>query len=354
MGENQVDFFTEFLKMRGFTGQVRLAEPMKAHTTFRIGGPAGAYVTVRSPEELKLAIAACRAAELPYQVIGNGSNLLVSDAGIAGVIIALVPQQDGQCTYVLQDGQAHETGADCGAPQVTPESQKPEVTKRWKTLFVWGGELLASVSKAVSKQGLTGLEWASGIPGTIGGGIFMNAGAYGGCMADVLQYAVVIDEDGREWHQTPSELQLSYRYSNLESNRRYVAGAVFTLAEGDASQSLEQIAELTKKRREKQPLQYPSAGSTFKRPEGYFAGKLIEDAGLRGYTVGGAQVSEKHCGFVINRGEATAEDVLTLMADVHERVLAGFGVGLEPEVRMLGDFSKLPERVKQICHLPQM
>ncbi len=318
---------TAILKLQESLGRNRvlLSEPMSRHTTFRIGGPAEVYVQTTDAKELGDTLRICREEKVPYTVIGNGSNLLVADRGMTGVVIALGGSGEAVCEAV---------------------GDKFAVT-------VWGGELLAPFAKQMTKRGLVGLEWASGIPGTVGGAVRMNAGAYGGCVGDFLQSAEVLTEDNRLIPLTAEELELSYRHSCVEEKGYTVVSATFLLARGDRTESEAKIAELTVKRKEKQPLNYPSAGSTFKRPEGYFAGKLIQDAGLRGYRVGDAQISEKHCGFVVNLGAATAADVLNLIADVQERILAEAGVLLEPEVRFLGDFSDVSERVKKACRLPQ-
>ncbi len=302
-------------------------EPMRLHTTFRIGGPADVFVRIRSAGELCDALRVCREEAVPVYVIGNGSNLLVADKGISGVVLSLsAGEQESFEEAVFKDD---------GSVAVT----------------VWAGEMLATFAKQATKKGFLGMEWASGIPGTVGGALRMNAGAYDGCIRDCLLAAEVLTKQGERLLKTAEDLSLSYRHSNLEEKGQTALSATFLLRRGNAEEGLARIAELTKLRCEKQPLSYPSAGSTFRRPEGYFAGKLIQDAGLRGYRVGDAQVSEKHCGFVINLGSATAVDILTLIADVKEKVQADFGVELEPEIRFLGDFSGLAERVMQACRL---
>lgn len=309
--------------------RVLLSEPMSRHTTFRIGGAADVFVQVTNTQELLWVLRICRDERVPYTVIGNGSNLLVADKGIPGVVISLSGSKE---EYRI----------------VPAENQEGKYLAT-----VWGGELLVSFAKQMTRQGLLGLEWASGIPGTVGGAVRMNAGAYDGCVKDCLYSAKVITEDNQLLELAAEKLELSYRHSCVEEKKYVITEATFLLTEGDKEKGAARIAELTEKRKEKQPLNYPSAGSTFKRPEGYFAGKLIQDAGLRGYRVGDAQVSEKHCGFVVNLGEATAMDVLTLITDVSERVQSSEGVTLEAEVRFLGDFSGVSERVKKACHLPQ-
>ncbi|MCR5580885.1 MAG: UDP-N-acetylmuramate dehydrogenase [Pseudobutyrivibrio sp.] len=279
-------------------------EPMKAHTTFRIGGVADVYVEPDYDDIVPM-ISFLGKSDAPFMVIGNGSNLLVSDDGIEGVVISLGKQSD-------------------------------EITIEGDIVSVQAGALLSKVSNKAAAAGLTGLEFASGIPGSIGGAVYMNAGAYGGEIKDILISAQVLTKDHEVVDMSPEELELSYRHSILMEEGGYVLSAKLKLQAGDSEAITARIDEIRQMRTEKQPLNYPSAGSTFKRPEGYFAGKLIDDAGLRGYTVGGAQVSEKHCGFVINRESATASDVLQLMRDVDDKVYDLFGVHLEPEVRIIG------------------
>lgn len=279
-------------------------EPMKCHTTFRIGGPADIYVEPDFPSIIPL-IQYLKEQDVPFTMIGNGSNLLVSDKGIEGVVISL-------------------------------GKKSADITIDGDKMIVQAGAMLSTVANTAADNGLTGLEFASGIPGTIGGAVYMNAGAYGGEMKDVLESVLVLTEDFKQKMMTPEELELSYRHSSLMENGGYVLSAVIKLQPGNKSEIKAKIDDIRAQRTAKQPLNYPSAGSTFKRPEGYFAGKLIDDAGLRGYSVGGAQVSEKHCGFVINKDKATAADVLKLMNDVDDIVYEMFGVHLTPEVRIIG------------------
>lgn len=284
-----------------------LNEPMSRHTTFRIGGPADYYVTPHSKEEIRDVIQACRQAQIPYYILGNGSNLLVGDKGYRGAVI--------------------------------------QIFKNFSDIQVEGleirakaGALLSRIAKTAMTNGLTGMEFAAGIPGTLGGAVVMNAGAYGGEMKDILKEAVVLTENGEFLTLTAEELELGYRTSVIAKKRYFVLEAKLALRKG-ASEEIQAIMEdLHGRRVSKQPLEYPSAGSTFKRPAGYFAGKLIMEAGLRGFSVGDAQVSEKHCGFVINKGRATAEDVRNLMDEVIRKVQEASGVTLEPEVKMLGEF----------------
>lgn len=298
-------FFTE-LKTMIEKDRIFEKESMKKHTTFRVGGPADVLIRPQK-EELSKILKLCRRQGEPYCVIGNGSNLLVGDKGIRGLVIEMV-------------------------------SKKEEVVITGETLRVGAGVLLSKVANAAAGAGLTGMEFAAGIPGTIGGAVVMNAGAYGGEMKDILVSVTVMDENGDMREIKAQDLELGYRKSNILKNHYIVIGAVLQLAKGEEAAIREKMNVLKEQRREKQPLEYPSAGSTFKRPEGYFAGKLIMDAGLKGYQVGGAKVSEKHCGFVINCGDAKASDICKLMQDVSEKVEQQFGVKLEPEVKMIGEF----------------
>ena len=289
------------------TEQVLFDEPMKKHTTFRIGGPADVFVMPRTIEEVSKALEICRQEQLPYFILGNGSNLLVSDRGFRGVIIQLFKNFS-------------------------------DLRVEGDRLYVQAGTLLSRTAKKALEASLTGFEFAAGIPGTIGGAMVMNAGAYGGEMKDVTEEVTVLTEKGEVKTLKREELKMGYRTSIIAEKGYLVLEAVLQLTDGDLKEIRAVMEDLKKKRISKQPLEYPSAGSTFKRPKGYFAGKLIMDAGLRGFQVGGAQVSEKHCGFVINTGDATAEDVTELIRQVAERVKAQSGVTLEPEVKLLGEF----------------
>ena len=286
--------------------QFQLDEPMTRHTTFKIGGPAEVYVEPTIKEAVEL-ITYCRSEKIAYTILGNGSNVLVSDAGLEGVVISFGKAASG----IAIDG---------------------------KIIVAEAGALLSQVANAAAKEALTGLEFAAGIPGTIGGALMMNAGAYGGEMNQVVVSADVLLSDGSVVTWTREKLQLSYRHSRMMEEEAIVLRAVLALAPGNATDIKEMMEDFHGRRQDKQPLQYPSAGSTFKRPEGYFAEKLVMDAGLAGYRVGGAAVSDKHCGFVINADHATANDVYQLMQDVSEKVKQQFGVVLEPEVRFLGKF----------------
>ena len=284
-------------------------EPMKKHTTFRIGGPADYYAEPDMSQISKL-IELAKACDMPVTVIGNGSNLLVGDKGIRGLVIGI---GKGLSEIEVTEAVAQQSTAQ----DFTAQDNGHIIT-------AGAGAILAAV--------------AAGIPGSVGGAVVMNAGAYGGEIKDVLIDATVLTAEGELKTVTRDELDLSYRHSIVPEKGYIVLSARFRLIPKPKDEIKSYMAELRAKRVEKQPLEYPSAGSTFKRPEGYFAGKLIMDAGLRGYSVGDAQVSQKHCGFVVNKGEATAADVLTLIKDVQETVLKQFGVKLEPEVKMIGEF----------------
>ena len=297
----------EHLRRAAGSGEVVTEEPMSRHTTFRIGGPADYFVTPHTKEEIRQVIRLCKEEEIPFAVLGNGSNLLVGDKGFRGVIIQLFKNFSN---IIIEE----------------------------ENIYAQSGALLVRLANQAAKQGLTGLEFASGIPGTLGGAVVMNAGAYGGEMKDVILWSDVLTEDGEFLRLSGEELELGYRTSVIQKKHYFVLGAALRLKKGDQNEIRSMMEELKEKRVSKQPVEYPSAGSTFKRPEGYFAGKLIMDAGLRGFSVGAAQVSEKHCGFVINKGGATAEEVQLLMKEVADRVEKKFGVRLEPEVKMLGEF----------------
>lgn len=285
---------------------ILIDELMSRHTTFRVGGPADFFVTPKAKEEVRDVIRICKEAGMPYYIIGNGSNLLVSDAGYRGVIVQIYKEMN-------------------------------EVKVEGDLVKAQAGALLSGIAAKALGAELSGFEFASGIPGTIGGACVMNAGAYGGEMKDVLESVTVLTGEGKIIELGRNELELGYRTSVIAKKGYIVLGAVLKLERGDGEKIKTYMDELKEKRVTKQPLEYPSAGSTFKRPEGYFAGKLIEDAGLRGFQVGGAQVSEKHCGFVINRNHATAADIMELMRQVQIRVKENSGVDLEPEVKRLGD-----------------
>ena len=282
-----------------------LQEPMAGHTTFRIGGPADCFLQPENEEQLIQVQRYLGKVGLPFFVLGNGSNLLVSDAGYRGVII----QVGRKMSAIEVEG--------C-------------------TIKAQAGATLAQVAKAALEHGLTGLEFASGIPGTVGGGVVMNAGAYDGELSQVVARVHVVNSEGEIMELDNETMEFGYRTSAIKNTSLAITEVQFELSEGDKEQIREKMEDYTSRRREKQPLEYSSAGSTFKRPKGFFAGKLIMDAGLRGYQKGGARVSDKHCGFVINTGDATAEDVRNVIREVQERVKEKFHVTLETEVIFLG------------------
>ena len=284
--------------------RVLINEPMCKHTTFRIGGPADLFFMPESSRELALALGLARHLEIPTLVMGNGSNLVVRDGGVRGLVVQL-------------------------------GDRFSEVRVEGARIFAKAGASLSRVAQAAQEAGLTGLEFASGIPGTLGGGTAMNAGAYGGQLSDVLVDADVLI-DGEVRSLTRDALKMGYRTTSVLRHRHIITAARFLLTHDDPQNILSRMQDLNRRRREKQPLNFPSAGSFFKRPEGQFAGKLIEEAGLKGLRVGDAQVSEKHAGFLINLGNATARDVLSLMEEVQKRVEEKFQVRLEPEVRIVG------------------
>lgn len=298
--------FLEKLKRLAGNSNLREQEPMSRHTTFRVGGPAELFMQP-AMEKLPDILQLCQRYEIPYYIIGNGSNLLVGDKGISGLVIELLaPGED-----IRTEGEQVTAGA---------------------------GVLLSRIANRAADEGLCGMEFASGIPGTLGGAVVMNAGAYDREMKDIITSVTVLDASGNQKTLEPKELEFGYRKSCILGKGYIVTQAVLTLSCGKREEILSKMKELQSRRQEKQPLEYPSAGSAFKRPEGYYAGKLIMEAGLRGFQIGGAQVSEKHCGFVINKGQATAKDICELMQEVSRRVEAQFGVVLEPEVKMIGNF----------------
>lgn len=285
--------------------QLKEGELLSNHTTFRIGGVAKYFAVPKNEEEIMEAVDFAIVKDLPYYILGKGSNVLFPDEGYSGVVIEI--------------GAGMEKVERIGDTGIRAQA----------------GLSLSSLAAFAAREGLAGLEFAGGIPGTLGGAVTMNAGAYGGEIKDVIVSAKVMDEDGSVKVLSRDELELGYRTSIVQKNQLIVLEAEFSLKPGETEAIQNTMKELNAKRREKQPLEYPSAGSTFKRPEGYFAGKLIEDAGLRGYRVGDAQVSEKHCGFVVNRGKATCAEVLQLIEEVQKKVKEQFGVQLEPEVRII-------------------
>lgn len=281
-------------------------EPLKAHTTFHIGGPARYYLVPECEEEISEAVDFAREKALPFYILGKGSNVLFSDNGYEGIIIEI--GRGLEQVEIREDG----------------------------TVKAQAGIALSVLAARLAVEGLTGFEFAGGIPGTLGGGITMNAGAYGGEIRDCILRVKVLTPEGEIQVLEREEMELGYRTSIIQKKQYIVLDGEFAFQKGNMIAVQEKMRDLARRRRDKQPLEFPSAGSTFKRPEGYFAGKLIEDAGLRGYRIGDAQVSEKHCGFVINRGGATAADVAQVIADVQDKVKEQTGIMLEPEVRMIG------------------
>lgn len=282
-------------------GQILRREPMSRHTTFRVGGPAELFLEIRTASEIQKLLTFFRESGTKYFIVGNGSNLLVSDGGYDGAILHI--------------------GEGFDKIDVVGEKVRAQA-----------GALLGRAALTAQQNSLTGLEFAFGIPGSVGGAAVMNAGAYGGEMSQVVSMVTGFTPDGDEVKLSNKELDFGYRKSILKQEKIVVAEVEFCLSDGSPEEISMKMNDLTGRRRAKQPLEYPSAGSTFKRPEGYFAGKLIMDAGLKGLCVGGAQVSEKHCGFIINKGGATAADVRQLMKKVQDRVKEQFGVELEPEI----------------------
>ncbi len=286
---------------------IYINEMMSKHTTFRIGGPADFFLTPETVEEVCKLVKLCKEQSIPYYIVGNGSNLLVGDKGYRGMIISLYKNM-------------------C------------EIRCEGTHIYAQAGALLSKIGAKACAASLTGFEFAAGIPGTLGGAVMMNAGAYGGEMKHILESATVLTEEGEVKTLSVDELELGYRTSIIGRKNYVVLEAAIHLKDGDENEIRSYMNELKDRRVTKQPLAYPSAGSTFKRPEGNFAGKLIEEAGLRGFRVGGAQVSEKHCGFVISNKGATASDVVELIKQVSDRVEEMSGIRLEPEVKMIGEF----------------
>ena len=296
-----VGLFNEFYDIN----DIKIDEKLSEYVNFKVGGPADILLIPNSKEQVIKSIKICKENNIPFYLIGNGSNILVRDGGFRGVVLSL---KNVKNIYV--DGEKIE--AECGV-------------------------MLKEVSDKAIENSLTGFEFACGIPGTIGGAVFMNAGAYDGEISKVIESAEVIDENCNIIRLSREELDFGYRSSLIMKKGYTVLSAVFKLEKGQVKTIKELIEDLTNKRESKQPLEYPSAGSTFKRPTGYFAGKLIQDAGLKGYSIGGAAVSEKHSGFVINKGNATAKDITDLIKHIQDEVKKQFGVDLHPEVRIIGE-----------------
>ena len=284
---------------------IKIDEKLSSYVNFKVGGPADILLIPETKSQVIESVKICRENNIPVYVIGNGSNLLVKDGGIRGVVILLTSL----------------TGMEVVGEKIEVEA----------------GVMLKAVSDKAMEHSLTGFEFACGIPGTIGGAVFMNAGAYDGCMSDVVESIEVISEEGEIKTLSKEELDFGYRSSAVMKKGYIVLSAILSLKHGEVKTIKEMIADLTEKRESKQPLEYPSAGSTFKRPEGNFAAKLIDDCGLRGLTLRGAQVSDKHCGFVVNSGGADAKDILDLMFIVKSTVNGKFGIMLEEEVKIIGE-----------------
>lgn len=303
MNNNIHNRLSEFLS----DSQILINEPMKNHTTFKVGGPADFLVNPNSEDELIGVLSLCKEASVPFYIIGNGSDLLVSDKGFRGVIIRFLENYS-------------------------------EINVFEEKIKAQSGALLKNVSLKALEAGLTGLEFAFGIPGTIGGACVMNAGAYDSELKNVIESVRVLTKEHEIRVFSCEEMEFGYRTSRISKENDIVLEAVFSLKKGDTAQIKAKMDDFQSRRKSKQPLEYPSAGSTFKRPEGYFAGKLIQEAGLSGFRIGGACVSEKHCGFVINAGNATAKDVYDVIKGVQERVFRNSGVNLSPEIKFLGEF----------------
>ena len=302
----------DIINFQKVSENIKYNEPMSAHTTFRIGGNADVFADVSSAEEIKLLIAFCRENDYPYMVVGNGSNLLVGDKGIRGLVIHIGKNM----SQIRVDGER---------------------------VYAQAGALMSAVAAACLEHELTGFEPMSGIPGTIGGGIFMNAGAYGGELSQVIETVTYLDDNGEIVTEKCENLDLGYRHSMFQSKDYVILSCVMKFEKGNKDEIKTAMADYRSRRNEKQPVTLPSAGSTFKRPEGHFAGKLIQDAGLQGYQIGGAQVSTLHAGFVVNVGNAagasgaTAADVENLIKHIQKTVYEKFGVNLEPEIRLVGE-----------------
>ena len=294
------------LKISSLAKDVLFDEPMSRHTTFRIGGNADVFVNASSSEEIVSIISYCLEHHIPYMCMGNGSNMLVSDNGIRGVVISI--------------------GSNMSEVQVVDNM-----------IYSEAGALMSKIASAALGAELSGFETLSGIPGTVGGGIYMKAGAYGGEIKSVLKNVTFISKNNDIVTMDTDQLELGYRHSIFETNGGIIVKCCLELKKGNKNEISAAMKEYSKRRNEKQPLSMPSAGSTFKRPEGHFAGKLIQDAGLMGFSIGGAQISTKHAGFIVNTGNATAADVLALIEHVRKTVFAQSGIMLEPEVRLIGE-----------------
>lgn len=302
---NRFLIYKDLLEQIYSNDEIQIDEEMKNHIYFKVGGKVDILLNPSSVEQLAKTLKLCKEKNIPYHIIGNGSNILVKDGGIRGIVIKL-----------------------CGLNEIKTNNNEVKA---------YCGALLKDVSIEALNNALKGFEFACGIPGSVGGAVFMNAGAYNGEIKDVIKEAEVMDTNGDIFILSKDELELGYRTSRVMEDNLIVVSATFILEDGVKIEIKEKIEDLTCKREERQPLEYPSAGSTFKRPEGHFAGKLIQDSGLKGYSVGGATVSKKHSGFVINQGGATAKDVLDLIKHIQNTVKGSFGVELSTEVRIIGE-----------------
>lgn len=304
------DLFLNKLKNILENDRIMHKEPMSKHTTLHIGGEADYLVFPSILREIKDILLLCQASNMPYYIMGNGSNLLVSDSGYRGLVIKL-------------------------------GNKFADITVRDNGIVsAQAGVLMSKLSRVIAEHELTGFEFGAGIPGTLGGAVTMNAGAYGGDMKDCILSATVIDTEGKIYTIDNTGLQLGYRSSIIQKQNLCLLEAVMQFSKGEKEKIFDKIHDLNSRRQEKQPLEKFSAGSTFKRPEGYFAAKLINDAGLKGFQIGGAAVSDKHCGFLINKDNATAKEFMELIVEVKRIVEAKFGVRLEPEIKILGTFDK--------------
>lgn len=312
-----VNGFLDELKNISDGIRVLTDEPMDGHTTFKVGGPADYFVVPDSVQSVVDVISLCKKTGTQCFVIGRGSNLLVTDKGYRGVIV---------CIYdTLDDVKTEFAG------------KSDDSDDEYAIITAGAGIMLSKLAKTAAQSELTGLEFAGGIPGTLGGAVAMNAGAYGGEIKDCIQSAVVVDDEQNVITLTKEQLELGYRESIVKQKGYIVLSATFKLKKGDAAQIIATMNDFNARRRDKQPLEHPSAGSTFKRPQGMFAGKLIQDSGLAGYRVGGACVSDKHCGFVVNDNGGSAADIMQVIKDVQRTVKDKFDVELEPEVRIIGE-----------------
>ncbi len=310
---NKEDFYQNLIEEIG-KDQVLRDEPLANHTSFKVGGPAYFVVLPKTVDEIVYTIKICKANDMPYYIIGKGSNLLVGDRGYDGTIIKLDREfSDLSIEPFSIEHDSHIVRAQAGIS-------------------------LEKMADIIARKGLAGFEFAAGIPGTLGGAVTMNAGAYGGEIKDCINSVIALDKECNIVTLEKDELELGYRTSVIQKEGYIVLEADFVFESGDTNEILDKITELNNRRTDKQPLEHPSAGSTFKRPEGYFAGKLIMDCGLQGFNIGGAQVSTKHCGFIINTGEATAKDIYELIQHIKDVVLDRYDVILEQEVKMLGNF----------------